>query len=69
VKAQAPLPVDVPPKLSPDKIKEIQHTTHHWEHFVLCLHHQHHCPDGLKLHRNQANKGNNKHNGKSKTAP
>ncbi len=39
------------------------------EHFILPLRCWHHCPDGLKLHHNQANKGNDKYDEESQTAP
>ncbi len=46
-----------------------RYTMRHREHFILRLHRQHHCPEGLKLHCNWANKGNSKYDRKSKTDP
>ncbi len=57
-KAQAPLPVDISPKLSPEEIKEIQRIVGS----ILYPHLWHHCPHGIELNSHWSNKGDNKHN-------
>ncbi len=44
-------------------------TTNYRQHIILCAGGQHHHPHGLKLHRNQTNKGDNKYDGKGQTTP
>ncbi len=42
-------------------------TTNYRQHIILCTGGWDHHPHGLKLHRNQTNKGHNKYNGKGQT--
>ncbi len=44
-------------------------TTNYRQHIMLCTGGQHHRPNGFKLHCNQANKEDNKYNGKGQTNP
>jgi hypothetical protein len=57
--AQAPLPINISPKLTDEEIKEIQ--------LILRTSGQHHGPHGPQLNRKRTNTRHHEHNGKGQT--